>query len=225
MNNLIELKNITKVINNQIILKDINLKIKTNEFVTLLGPSGCGKTTILKIIGGFDTCSSGDIFFKNKNIFNVPPHKRLINTVFQNYSLFPHLNVLENIAFGLRVKDLNYETKQKIKNANNTTKQKIHFIKQQYKQKIKMIQNTLNQNYLFAWLPFYKKNPYIKQLKIDLKKEITIIQNQQQLLLSKLHQNLLCTIKKEEFIKNKVLHYLKLVGLQGFENRNIYQLS
>ncbi|EMR14429.1 MAG: ABC transporter ATP-binding protein [Sweet potato little leaf phytoplasma] len=225
MTNLIELKNITKVINNQIILKDINLKIKTNEFVTILGPSGCGKTTILKIIGGFDTCSSGDIFFKNKSILNVPPHKRLINTVFQNYSLFPHLNVLENIAFGLRVKDLNYETKQKIKSINRITEQKINLIKEQYKHKIKIIQDSFNKNYLLSWLPFYKENPKIRQLKIDLKEEIKIIQSQQQLILSQLHQKLLCAITKEEFIKNKVLHYLKLVGLQGFENRNIYQLS
>ena len=86
------------------ILKGISLDIKDKEFVTFLGPSGCGKTTTLRIIGGFLEPTSGDIYFEGKRINGMPPHKRNVNTVFQRYALFPHLNVYENIAFGLRVK-------------------------------------------------------------------------------------------------------------------------
>ncbi len=86
-----------------VVLDNINLNIKDKEFLTLLGPSGCGKTTTLRIIGGFQTPTSGDIMFDGVRINDVPPHKRTINTVFQKYALFPHLNVYENIAFGLRI--------------------------------------------------------------------------------------------------------------------------
>ena len=86
-----------------VVLDNVNLNIKDKEFLTLLGPSGCGKTTTLRIIGGFQTPTSGDIMFDGVRINDVPPHKRTINTVFQKYALFPHLNVYENIAFGLRI--------------------------------------------------------------------------------------------------------------------------
>lgn len=102
----IELKNITKEFDGVKIIEDLNLTIKEDEFWTLLGPSGCGKTTILRMIGGFETPTSGKIYFDGKDITEVPPHERTINTVFQKYALFPHLNVYENIAFGLRIKDL-----------------------------------------------------------------------------------------------------------------------
>lgn len=102
----IELKNITKEYDDVTIIEDLNLTIKENEFWTLLGPSGCGKTTILRMIGGFETPTSGKIYFNGKDITSVPSHERKINTVFQKYALFPHLNVYENIAFGLRIKKL-----------------------------------------------------------------------------------------------------------------------
>ncbi len=89
-----------------VVLDNITLNIKDKEFLTLLGPSGCGKTTTLRIIGGFQTPTSGDIMFDGVRINDVPPHKRTINTVFQKYALFPHLNVYENIAFGLRIPKL-----------------------------------------------------------------------------------------------------------------------
>lgn len=85
------------------VLDHISLDIHDDEFITLLGPSGCGKTTTLRIIGGFETADSGDVLFDGKKINDVPPHKRNVNTVFQRYALFPHLNVYENIAFGLRI--------------------------------------------------------------------------------------------------------------------------
>ncbi len=104
MENIISLRNIVVEFDGDQILKNIDLDIKDKEFVTLLGPSGCGKTTTLRIIGGFLTPTSGDVFLDGKRINDLPPHKRDVNTVFQKYALFPHLNVYENIAFGLRIK-------------------------------------------------------------------------------------------------------------------------
>lgn len=100
---IIELDNISKDYDVRV-LDRINLYVKENEFLTLLGPSGCGKTTTLRIIGGFEYPTEGELFFEGKKINDLPPHKRQINTVFQRYALFPHLNVFENIAFGLRIK-------------------------------------------------------------------------------------------------------------------------
>lgn len=104
MNKLIQFKNIVKEFDGQIVLKGINLDIYENEFVTLLGPSGCGKTTLLRILGGFLRQTEGEVFFDGRDISDLPPHKRELNTVFQKYALFPHLNVYDNIAFGLKIK-------------------------------------------------------------------------------------------------------------------------
>ncbi len=100
---LIRLSNCTMEFDGETVLDGIELNIQDKEFLTLLGPSGCGKTTTLRIIGGFQAPTSGDIYFDGVRINSVPPHKRQINTVFQKYALFPHLNVFENIAFGLRL--------------------------------------------------------------------------------------------------------------------------
>ncbi|WP_027634011.1 spermidine/putrescine ABC transporter ATP-binding protein [Clostridium hydrogeniformans] len=102
--NIIELKNISKAYGDNTVLDNLNLEIKRNEFLTLLGPSGCGKTTTLKILAGFETSDSGNVIFENTDISSVPPYARALNTVFQKYALFPHLNVYENIAFGLKIK-------------------------------------------------------------------------------------------------------------------------
>jgi spermidine/putrescine transport system ATP-binding protein len=102
-NRLIDLQNITKIYGETEVLSDINLYIRKNEFLTLLGPSGCGKTTTLRIIGGFEYPTKGRVIFDGKDITNDPPYKRRVNTVFQKYALFPHLNVYDNIAFGLRI--------------------------------------------------------------------------------------------------------------------------
>ena len=104
MRKLIEFRNIVKSFDGQVILKGVNLNIYENEFVTLLGPSGCGKTTLLRILGGFLEQDEGTVIFDGKCIDKVPPYKREINTVFQKYALFPHMNVYDNIAFGLRIK-------------------------------------------------------------------------------------------------------------------------
>lgn len=113
---LIRLEKISVSFGGDVILKDLSLNIKEGEFVTLLGPSGCGKTTTLRIIAGFLKPDSGNLFFKGKNINNVPAHKREVNTIFQKYALFPHLNVYENVAFGLRIqKKPEEEIREKVK--------------------------------------------------------------------------------------------------------------
>lgn len=102
----IELKNINKKYDDNLILKNLDLNVRRNEFLTLLGPSGCGKTTLLRIIGGFEEATGGKVIFEGEDITSVPAYERQINTVFQKYALFPHMNIYENIAFGLRIKGL-----------------------------------------------------------------------------------------------------------------------
>ena len=102
-NKIIDLRNISKAFDGETVLDGINLYINDKEFITLLGPSGCGKTTTLRIIGGFESPDIGEVFFDGVKINDVPPYKRQVNTVFQKYALFPHLNVYDNIAFGLRI--------------------------------------------------------------------------------------------------------------------------
>ncbi len=106
VDNIIELKNISKTYDDNTVLNNLSLDIKRNEFLTLLGPSGCGKTTTLKIIAGFEFADNGSVMFDDKEINNLPPNERQINTVFQKYALFPHMNIYENIAFGLKIKKL-----------------------------------------------------------------------------------------------------------------------
>ena len=110
LENVVQLKEVSKTFDETVALADMNLNIKKNEFVTLLGPSGCGKTTTLRLIGGFEQPTSGTIWFEGKDISNVPSYKRQVNTVFQRYALFSHLDVYENIAFGLRIKKLPEQT-------------------------------------------------------------------------------------------------------------------
>ncbi len=133
MENIIELKNITMSFENEKVLDEINLSIRDKEFITLLGPSGCGKTTTLRIIAGFLSPEEGDVIFSGKKINDVPAYKRQVNTIFQRYALFPHLNVFENVAFGLRIKKLpEKEIKEKVEemlklvNLSGMEKRKIH---------------------------------------------------------------------------------------------------
>ena len=103
-NRLIDIVDITKSYGDSVILDQLNLYIRENEFLTLLGPSGCGKTTLLRILGGFETPDSGKIIFDGKNINDIPPNRRQLNTVFQKYALFSHMTIADNIAFGLKIK-------------------------------------------------------------------------------------------------------------------------
>ncbi|WP_019155023.1 ABC transporter ATP-binding protein [Robertmurraya massiliosenegalensis] len=116
---IIQFQHVTKQYDNDPpVLNDVSFEIERGKFYTLLGPSGCGKTTILRLIAGFTEASNGEIFFNGKKINNVPANKRQVNTVFQDYALFPHLNVYENVAFGLRIKKMNQiEIDQKVKEA------------------------------------------------------------------------------------------------------------
>ncbi len=106
MKKLIEIKNLTKEFNGNIVLKGIDLDIYENEFVTLLGPSGCGKTTLLRILGGFEYPTQGSITFDGTDLLSIPSYERLTNTVFQHYALFPHMSVFDNVAYGLRIKNV-----------------------------------------------------------------------------------------------------------------------
>ena len=105
MKKLVDLQNISKSFGSQVVLDDMNLYIRENEFLTLLGPSGCGKTTTLRILGGFESPDNGRVIFEGNDITKLPPNKRQLNTVFQKYALFTHMTIAENIAFGLKIKN------------------------------------------------------------------------------------------------------------------------
>ncbi|WP_024563434.1 ABC transporter ATP-binding protein [Candidatus Phytoplasma tritici] len=209
MKTLIILKDLTKVFDNQLILRGINLEIKQNEFVTLLGPSGCGKTTILRILGGFENPSSGEVLFQGKSILNVAAHKRPINTVFQKYALFPHLNVFENVAFGLRLKDFNSkikanlalnETHYQTSKANLSKTFNQELTKDLTQEKTTQITHNFNNQIKTLTKDFEAKQTALKCKKINKKEQ-------------------------EEQIQKEVLKYLKIMGLQGLEKRTIEQLS
>lgn len=103
-NQVIEFRHVSKQYDDNLVLRDINFTIEAGKFYTLLGPSGSGKTTILRIIAGFDDATSGDVIFDSQRINDIPANQRQVNTVFQDYALFPHMNVAENVAFGLKIK-------------------------------------------------------------------------------------------------------------------------
>ena len=130
---LIRLSNCTMKFEDEVVLDNRNLYINDQEFLTLLGPSGCGKTTTLRIIGGFQTPTSGDVFFDGVRMNSVPPHKRAINTVFQKYALFPHLNVYENVAFGLRIPKVE---EQKDENGKVISRRKVKLSEKEIDQRV-----------------------------------------------------------------------------------------
>ena len=131
---LIRLSDCRMVFDDEVVLNSINLYINDKEFLTLLGPSGCGKTTTLRIIGGFQKPTSGDVFFDGVRINDVPPHRRQVNTVFQKYALFPHLNVFKNVAFGLKLKKLDDGVKTDAK--GNTVKKTRKLTKSEIADKV-----------------------------------------------------------------------------------------
>ena len=148
---IITLKDISVSFDGEIILPNLNLTVKDKEFVTFLGPSGCGKTTTLRIIGGFLHPNSGQVFFDGKDITELPPHKRRINTVFQRYALFPHLNVEENIAFGLKIQKLpkseiskRVEHLLKVVNLEGFQKRKIHQLSGGQQQRVAIARALVN---------------------------------------------------------------------------------
>lgn len=151
--NLIELKHIKKCFDgNTVVIEDFNLEVKKGEFVTFLGPSGCGKTTILRMIGGFELPTSGEILLNGEDISILPPNKRPINTVFQKYALFPHLNVYDNVAFGLKLKKLaKKEQDEKVRHAleivdlEGFEKRSIHTLSGGQQQRIAIARAIVNE--------------------------------------------------------------------------------
>ena len=134
--NIVELKNISVAFDGEQVLDGLDLEIKDKEFITLLGPSGCGKTTTLRLIAGFLEPDGGEILFEGKKINGVPAYKRQVNTIFQRYALFPHLNVYENIAFGLRVKkrpekEIKEKVAEMLRLVNLTGLEKRHYQQEQ----------------------------------------------------------------------------------------------
>ena len=152
MASLIELRHISKSFEDTLVLDDFNLTVNQNEFITLLGPSGCGKTTTLRIVGGFEKPDNGQVFFEGKDITNVPPNQRHINTVFQKYALFPHMNVQQNIAFGLKISGKSEEyIRDKVKyvlklvNLDGYEKRKIDQLSGGQQQRIAMARAIVNE--------------------------------------------------------------------------------
>jgi spermidine/putrescine transport system ATP-binding protein len=136
MDNIIELKGIKKCYDDFVAVKDFNLEVKKGEFVTFLGPSGCGKTTTLRMIAGFELPSEGHILLNGKDISDLPPNKRPINTVFQRYALFPHLNIFDNIAFGLKMKTVDVTYKN---NGGETFTRREKLSKSEIREKVKRV--------------------------------------------------------------------------------------
>ena len=149
--NILELRSISKQYDGNIILKDINLNIKQGEFVTILGPSGCGKTTLLNIINGLEQSDSGSVIMNSKVINKISPNKRAINTIFQNYALFDHLSVFNNIAFGPKLRKIKYDIYEKdvkyfldLVNLNNYEDKKINQLSGGQKQRVAIARALIN---------------------------------------------------------------------------------
>lgn len=149
---IIQLKQVTKYYDQDLVLDEISLDIERGKFYTLLGPSGCGKTTILRLIAGFTEPTKGEVFFNGQNITHLPANKRQVNTVFQDYALFPHLNVFENVAFGLRVKKMNNsQIEAKVKealsfvNLSGYEEREIHEMSGGQKQRVAIARAIVNE--------------------------------------------------------------------------------
>jgi spermidine/putrescine transport system ATP-binding protein len=215
---LIELKDITKEFNGQVVLRGIDLTIEQNEFVTLLGPSGCGKTTTLRIIGGFVEPSAGEVLFDGLSILGTPAHKRPTNTVFQRYALFPHLDVFENVAFGLRVKAEPLGTFEKIRQLQEKYNKLIK--SERDKQEVRRLKNELKEQIYFLRDINGEKKREIQRLKKEVQNKEEQIQT-----IAEIKKTFISKKKIEEDISLKVTKYLKLVGLEGFESRMVHKLS
>lgn len=197
---IIELNGLTKIYDGKTVVDHINLKIKRGEFVTLLGPSGCGKTTTLRMIAGFERPEEGSITLEGKDIADLPPYKRPVNTVFQKYALFPHLNVYKNIAFGLKLKKV------------EITKKNIFG---------KEVTKLVN----MAYMPVEQK--VVKKDGSEITKIVPFCRSYQMMTVStkKGVKKLKKVNMYKKFIDDKVKHALKIVGLSGYEDRDVNSLS
>lgn len=155
----IELQNISKAFGSMTVINDLSLEIEDAEFLTLLGPSGCGKTTILRIIGGFEQPDRGRVLFEGKDITNLPAYQRPVNTLFQSYSLFPHLNVYDNVAFGLKIQGLKdneirprVEEMLRLVNLSGYEKRSVDRLSGGQQQRIAMARALINGRKYCCWM-------------------------------------------------------------------------
>ena len=204
-NYIIDLKNVSKIFDDETVaVDDFNLYVRKGEFVTFLGPSGCGKSTTLRMIAGFEFPSKGSILLNGKDISNVPPNKRPINMVFQRYALFPHLDVYENIAFGLRLKRIPVLKVDKDGNkVLKIDKKKIKELKSEYK--------------------LIQRNRHLDEA--EKKEKLDGLQSQIDYLASTPVESFDYVKLSEKEIDDKVAHALKIVDLEALEDRDISTLS
>lgn len=256
---LVELKGIRKAYGDNVILEDFDMSINENEFVTLLGPSGCGKTTSLRIIGGFETMQEGQLLLDGEEIGMLPSHKRPINTVFQRYALFPHLNIYDNVAFGLRnnvysnvydlgvmemMEEYGFDEEEvdnvikylaKFDRPRDVKKAAIEYFKdlsvtESIKEELKEItkEQAKAHNYKELLEEILVRHDVAVKLKGDSYKDTVKMMLEDTAELD-VYQKMLNRISKrqfkEEVIKNEVTKALKLVNLEGYEKRQINQLS
>ena len=256
---LVELKGIRKAYGDNVILEDFDMSINENEFVTLLGPSGCGKTTSLRIIGGFETMQEGQLLLDGEEIGMLPSHKRPINTVFQRYALFPHLNIYDNVAFGLRnnvysnvydlgvmemMEEYGFDEEEvdnvikylaKFDRPRDVKKAAIEYFKdlsvtESIKEELKEITKEQAKAYNYKELleEILVRHDVAVKLKGDSYKDTVKMMLEDTAELD-VYQKMLNRISKrqfkEEVIKNEVTKALKLVNLEGYEKRQINQLS
>lgn len=256
---LVELKGIRKAYGDNVILEDFDMSINENEFVTLLGPSGCGKTTSLRIIGGFETMQEGQLLLDGEEIGMLPSHKRPINTVFQRYALFPHLNIYDNVAFGLRnnvysnvydlgvmemMEEYGFDEEEvdnvikylaKFDRPRDVKKAAIEYFKdlsvtESIKEELKEItkEQAKAHNYKELLEEILGRHDVAVKLKGDSYKDTVKMMLEDTAELD-VYQKMLNRISKrqfkEEVIKNEVTKALKLVNLEGYEKRQINQLS
>lgn len=256
---LVELKGIRKAYGDNVILEDFDMSINENEFVTLLGPSGCGKTTSLRIIGGFETMQEGQLLLDGEEIGMLPSHKRPINTVFQRYALFPHLNIYDNVAFGLRnnvysnvydlgvmemMEEYGFDEEEvdnvikylaKFDRPRDVKKAAIEYFKdlsvtESIKEELKEItkEQAKAHNYKELLEKILVRHDVAVKLKGDSYKDTVKMMLEDTAELD-VYQKMLNRISKrqfkEEVIKNEVTKALKLVNLEGYEKRQINQLS
>lgn len=256
---LVELKGIRKAYGDNVILEDFDMSINENEFVTLLGPSGCGKTTSLRIIGGFETMQEGQLLLDGEEIGMLPSHKRPINTVFQRYALFPHLNIYDNVAFGLRnnvysnvydlgvmemMEEYGFDEEEvdnvikylaKFDRPRDVKKAAIEYFKdlsvtESIKEELKEItkEQAKAHNYKELLEEILVRHDVALKLKGDSYKDTVKMMLDDTAELD-VYQKMLNRISKrqfkEEVIKNEVTKALKLVNLEGYEKRQINQLS
>ncbi len=203
-NYIIDLKNVSKIFDGVSVVDDFTLYVKKGEFITFLGPSGCGKSTTLRMIAGFEFPSKGEILLKGRDITNVPPNKRPINMVFQRYALFPHLDVYDNVAFGLRLKKIPIE----LKDENGSPILKVN------KEKVHQLKADIHHTKHNKALTPEEKEAKLKDLNEKLE---TVLNTPEQAYKYRKYTN------KE--ISEKVTHALKVVDLDALEDRDISTLS